>query len=307
MTQIWFKPHGAVETTLVDTGVAGVTITKAFNGVVFRSEDGEQLAVCMRDSGFEVHYHKLSGDGVGDGFDAGWFKFSDGEARGRFTDDRTAANADDPLVAHLRKLCDLVIWMSGSSDFSPGGPGGEEWQRRRPDLVAALEAVDGDPWHVGRISPDSDELPNLWLNGNPAVVEVGGQWTNVYPGSPPKDGPAKLSADGVGCLCGRQTVVVDGDPVVKNGISHSIDVCERVREDRWRPSFVDDEGRIIPGIIPGARERIRAAIRQATAAVISDAPDRYPLGDTDGYSGKSARAVWVADGLIDYLFNLEAI
>lgn len=56
---------------VIDPDVQQVEITEAFNGIVIVTEDGERLAVCMRDSGFEVHHW-------GDHFDSGWFEFKEG-------------------------------------------------------------------------------------------------------------------------------------------------------------------------------------------------------------------------------------
>lgn len=56
---------------LLDTGAMTVQIREAFNGVRFITEDGEQLAICMRDSGFELRYS-------GNNFETGWIEFKEG-------------------------------------------------------------------------------------------------------------------------------------------------------------------------------------------------------------------------------------
>jgi len=42
--------------TSIDPGVMEVTLFNVFNGVTLISESGEQLRICMRDSGFELVY-----------------------------------------------------------------------------------------------------------------------------------------------------------------------------------------------------------------------------------------------------------
>lgn len=42
--------------TLFDTGVMLTTIVDAFIGPTFITDTGEQLSICMRDSGFELTY-----------------------------------------------------------------------------------------------------------------------------------------------------------------------------------------------------------------------------------------------------------
>lgn len=60
---------------VIDTKVMEVEIRETFLGVLFVTEDGEHLAVSMRDNGFEVHYTGIFGS---KGFDAGWFDFKAG-------------------------------------------------------------------------------------------------------------------------------------------------------------------------------------------------------------------------------------
>lgn len=67
-------PDGPYSSEL-DTGVMDVEIREAFLGVGFVTENGERLAVSMRDGGYEVHY---TGDFGETGFDAGWFRFNNG-------------------------------------------------------------------------------------------------------------------------------------------------------------------------------------------------------------------------------------
>lgn len=48
------------------------------------------------------------------------------------------------LVRTLREVLDVVIWMSGSSDFSPEGQGGQAWARSRDKVIhPALNLVGG--------------------------------------------------------------------------------------------------------------------------------------------------------------------
>ena len=68
------EPNGPYSAT-IDTEVMNVEIREAFLGVVLISPNGEQLAVCMRDGGFEAHYF---GDFGNTGFDSGWISFNNG-------------------------------------------------------------------------------------------------------------------------------------------------------------------------------------------------------------------------------------
>lgn len=54
------------------------------------------------------------------------------------------------LRAALNDACDVAIWMSGSSSFSPEGEAGETWANiMRPKLYAAMNVLNppdsGDP------------------------------------------------------------------------------------------------------------------------------------------------------------------
>jgi len=42
-------------------------------------------------------------------------------------------------LEHVRDLTDMVIWMSGSTDFSPGGTAHLGWTTMQPRLESALE------------------------------------------------------------------------------------------------------------------------------------------------------------------------
>ena len=73
------EPDGPYSAEL-DPGVMNVTLEEVFNGVKFVTKDGECLSVCMRDSGFEVHYfseNKVS-RAVSPAFDTGWIEFKRG-------------------------------------------------------------------------------------------------------------------------------------------------------------------------------------------------------------------------------------
>lgn len=67
------RPPG--ETVVLDTGTNMVEVKEAFIGITFKTENGEELGVQMRDGGFEVHY---SGDYGSHGFDAGSVSFRGG-------------------------------------------------------------------------------------------------------------------------------------------------------------------------------------------------------------------------------------
>ena len=49
----------------------------------------------------------------------------------------------ETLRTHLREVCDLAIWMSGSPSFAPEGEAHEGWVKGREKLFAALEALRG--------------------------------------------------------------------------------------------------------------------------------------------------------------------
>lgn len=68
------EPDGPYSAEL-DPGVMNVTLEEVFNGVKFVTKDGECLSVCMRDSGFEVHYFSESEPNK---FDLGWTTFDEG-------------------------------------------------------------------------------------------------------------------------------------------------------------------------------------------------------------------------------------
>ena len=40
----------------IDTDVMDVLVTEAYNGLNLVTDDGEELSICMRDSGFELVY-----------------------------------------------------------------------------------------------------------------------------------------------------------------------------------------------------------------------------------------------------------
>lgn len=53
-----------------------LTLLKTFEGVTFRSEDGEELVVMMRDSGFEVTYMADPNEKIEQ-----WYSFNNGFVR----------------------------------------------------------------------------------------------------------------------------------------------------------------------------------------------------------------------------------
>lgn len=75
MSEIHIKTPNSPYETVLDTGAMDVLIKKAYLGMVFVSDDGEMLAVSMRDGGFEVKYW---GDFGEEGFDLGFTQFKDG-------------------------------------------------------------------------------------------------------------------------------------------------------------------------------------------------------------------------------------
>jgi len=76
------EPKGPYRCTL-DTDVMDVVLKEVFLGVIFKTADGEALAVCMRDSGFEVHYMSAFGETR---FDAGITEFKNGVIKKLGTD-----------------------------------------------------------------------------------------------------------------------------------------------------------------------------------------------------------------------------
>lgn len=72
------QPSGSYKCEL-DTDSLEVRIQEAFLGIQFVSDSGEHLAVCMRDTGFEIHYWQPSTDQTEPHiFDAGWIDLKDG-------------------------------------------------------------------------------------------------------------------------------------------------------------------------------------------------------------------------------------
>jgi hypothetical protein len=68
------EPDGPYK-CVIDTEVMVVTLKDVFLGVRFETENGEMLSVCMRDSGFEIHYFADFGE---KGFDTGWTTLKNG-------------------------------------------------------------------------------------------------------------------------------------------------------------------------------------------------------------------------------------
>lgn len=54
--KIRFESPGDPRASTIETNHV-VEVTEAFNGVMFRTDDGEAIGVCMRDSGFEILYY----------------------------------------------------------------------------------------------------------------------------------------------------------------------------------------------------------------------------------------------------------
>lgn len=78
MAKITLKQPDGPYSCTIDTGVLETVVEEAFLGVLFKTKEGEMLAVSMRDGGFEVRY---SGDFGGTGFNAGWTEFKNGEIK----------------------------------------------------------------------------------------------------------------------------------------------------------------------------------------------------------------------------------
>ena len=62
---------------------------------------------------------------------------------------RELAGEVERLRASLGEACDVAVWMSGSSDFSPGGVAHAGWEKARPRLHAALAALAPQPAATG--------------------------------------------------------------------------------------------------------------------------------------------------------------
>lgn len=60
--------------TVIDPQVMDVILRDVFNGVTLKTDDGQNLSICMRDDGFEVHYYSDK-DEDGKSFDSGWTEF----------------------------------------------------------------------------------------------------------------------------------------------------------------------------------------------------------------------------------------
>lgn len=54
--KIRIKTNSSANETVIDPGVAKVLLEQCFLGVSFRTADGEELHVSMRDSGYELTY-----------------------------------------------------------------------------------------------------------------------------------------------------------------------------------------------------------------------------------------------------------
>jgi hypothetical protein len=62
----------------IDTDVMEVEVRESYLGFLFITDQGEELAVSMRDGGFELHYF---GHRKGRPFEFGWFDLKDGRLR----------------------------------------------------------------------------------------------------------------------------------------------------------------------------------------------------------------------------------
>lgn len=71
MGQIFLKTPDSPYGCKIETEGMDVELRRVFLGVRFISESGEELSVCMRDSGFEIRYS-------GENFDYGWIEFKNG-------------------------------------------------------------------------------------------------------------------------------------------------------------------------------------------------------------------------------------
>lgn len=142
----WGPQHDlghAGDIDVITDGTGTVTVREAFNGIEFVTEDGERLAVCMRDSGYEVHYWKdgaASPLGYRLGFDRGWTVFNDG----RIT-------TPDPTV-DIDELCEVMggLFVQPSSTWDQVPEANKATMRRAVRAVLAefgIRPVD-EPVHA---------------------------------------------------------------------------------------------------------------------------------------------------------------
>ena len=93
MAKITLTEPGGPYHCELDTDVMEVEIRETYIGMRFVTDEGAILSVCMRDSGFEVHYHGQNNDGWK--FDSGWVYFKDGwilrKGGGEVASDETGA------------------------------------------------------------------------------------------------------------------------------------------------------------------------------------------------------------------------
>lgn len=100
---------GALHNDLLDA--TDIELREVFNGVTFVTEDGERLSVCMRDSGFEVHYY--GGNFEEKSFDLGWFRFVGGRVIPLDQPDQESIEEDEDRLDSERvdawNLAELIV------------------------------------------------------------------------------------------------------------------------------------------------------------------------------------------------------
>lgn len=132
-----------IASTIEIEAALSVVITEAFNGVDFCTEDGNHLAVSMRDDGYEVHYY-------GKDFDAGWTEFKSG---------RLPKTQDTDNAGDLLQTAWGVIANVSRGDWSTQS---DEWRhaalrfRDRYHLWLDEEVAR----HRRRTAPENEVVPN---------------------------------------------------------------------------------------------------------------------------------------------------
>lgn len=88
----------------------------------------------------------VNGDIIGEAFRRlGTNNYADAEANAILF--KLAVNHFEAMKEALEKAIDTIQWMSGSSDFSPGGQAHQGWLKARNDMnamCAVLAAIDKD-------------------------------------------------------------------------------------------------------------------------------------------------------------------
>lgn len=73
--------------------------------------------------------------------DANWHKSKTGR---QYWEKVWAASSElDAKTDALNKACEMIIWMSGSSDFSPGGAAHAGWIKNKPIIDEIMKVARG--------------------------------------------------------------------------------------------------------------------------------------------------------------------